>query len=172
MLKADIVQTEWEESIIKTSQRWHPFSASILKICLQCLPGGDELILRSLPALWETIKDDLWIGILESPWRFLIFYKDVSRVLRFRIMSRLLLWDYKHLLASQIYVHVTPQNRSVEGCKTLDVWRETTCSSLFLWNFVSHPHSHSLLVCFSILKVAFRERFTVHRTESPTMLLQ
>lgn len=115
----------------KTSQRWHPFSASILKICLQCLPGGDELILHSLPALWETIKDDLWIGILESPWRFLIFYKDVSRMLRFRIMSRLLLWDYTHLLASQIYVHVTPQNRSVEGCKTLDVWRETTCSSLF-----------------------------------------
>lgn len=62
----------------------------------------------------------------------------VSRMLRFRIMYRLLLWDNTHLPASQIYVDVNPQLYnmpkcwlSVDGCKTLNVWRETTCSSLF-----------------------------------------
>lgn len=101
-------------------------------------------------------------------WEFLSF-KNVSRMLRFSIMSHLLLWDSTHLLASQILVHINPQPSNVPQyeCKTLDVWREITCSSLFSGTW-QHPHSHSSLVLFFYFKSGLCRDTRVHHTKSLT----
>lgn len=56
---------------------------------------------------------------------------------------------------------------SVDVCKTLDVWREITCSSLFSGTW-QHPHSHSSLVLFFYFKSGLCRDTRVHHTKSLT----